>query len=111
MLQIRLGTDRVVDPATDPLGRSRIGWRPGMSEQEAWEAGRGVWKLKTDRALEQDEVQVIALDGTVLAVATVTGISKHGDRYALQGTLRCGDSRIGHTTSTPHRSRNSVAYF
>jgi hypothetical protein len=47
----------------------------------------------------------------VLAVATITGISKHDDRYALEGELLRGDARVGRITSTPHRSRNSVAYF
>jgi hypothetical protein len=47
----------------------------------------------------------------VLAVATITGISKHGDRYALEGELLRGDTRVGKPTTTPHRSRNSVAYF
>lgn len=50
MLQIQLGQERAA-PANDWLGRSRIGSWPGMSEQEAWEAGRGVWVLRTDRAL------------------------------------------------------------
>ncbi|TWD12936.1 hypothetical protein FB570_12185 [Streptomyces sp. T12] len=47
----------------------------------------------------------------MLAVATITGISKHGDRYALQGELLRGDAQVGKPTATPHRSRNSVAYF
>ncbi|MCX4853712.1 hypothetical protein [Streptomyces canus] len=109
MLQIQLGPERPAPP-DDSLGRSTIGWRPGMTEEEAWEAGRGIWKFKADRALAQDEVQIIAPEGLVLAVATITGITKHGDRYALEGVLLRGDPRVGQPTGTPHSSRNPVAY-
>lgn len=110
MLQIQLGPERPAKPG-DRLGRSTIGWRPGMTEDEAWQAGRGIWKFNADRALAQDEVQIVNTEGLVLAVATITGISKHGDRYALEGELLRGDARVGKPTATPHRSRNSVAYF
>ncbi|MFI6030812.1 hypothetical protein [Amycolatopsis magusensis] len=110
MLQIQLGQGRPA-PADDWLDRSRIGSWPGMTEQDAWEAGRGVWVFNTDRALKQDEVQIVDLNGTVLAVARITGITKCGDRYALEGELLLGDARVGQPTATPHPSRNSVAYF
>lgn len=110
MLQIQLGPQRPADPH-DSLGRSTIGCHPDMTEEEAWAAGRGIWKLKTDRALAQNEAQIVNVEGTVLAVAEITGISKHGDRYALEGKLLRGDPRVGKPTATPHRSRNSVAYF
>lgn len=111
MLQIQLGRERSVDPATDWLSRSSIGARPGMSEHDAWIAGRGVWRLDTDRALRQDEVQIVDLDGTVLAVAEITGLTKCGGYYALEGRLLPGDPRVGQPTACPHPSRNSVAYF
>jgi hypothetical protein len=82
-----------------------------MSEHDAWQAGCGVWVLNTDRALKQDEVQIVDLEGTVLAAARITGITKCGDRYALVGELLLGDARVGQPTATPHPSRNSVAYF
>lgn len=110
MLQIQLGPEQPADP-DDGLGRSTVGSRPGMSEQEAWEAGRGVWKLNADRALAQDEIQIVDLEGTVLAVGIIKGISKHRDRYALEGELLLGDPRVSKPTTTPHRSRNSVGYF
>lgn len=113
MLQIQLGPDRQMDPSTETLGRDRVGYRPGMTQQEAWTAGRGVWVLNVDRALEQDEVQIVNLDGIVLAVAEVLGIAKTKTpgRYAIDGNLKLGDPRVGKITTTPHKSRNSVAYF
>ncbi|MFE5084439.1 hypothetical protein [Streptomyces mirabilis] len=110
MLQIQLGPERPAEPG-DSLGRSTIGWRPGMTEDEAWEAGRGIWKFNADRALAQDQVQIVNTEGLVLAVATITGITKHQGRYALEGELLRRDVRVGKPTTTPHRSRNSVAYF
>ncbi|MBF6215814.1 hypothetical protein IU487_32975 [Nocardia puris] len=110
MLQIRLGKGQAA-PKGDPLGRRRLGYWDDMSEQEVWETGRGVWKLKADRVLEHDEVQIVDLDGIVRAVARITGISKHDDRRAIEGELLLGDPRIGQPTTTPHPSLNSVAYF
>ncbi|MFF0182618.1 hypothetical protein ACFYPF_26365 [Micromonospora sp. NPDC005223] len=111
MIQIRLGNYEPCDPAEDGLGRTHIGWREGMTEAEAFEAGRGVWKLKADRVLDQDEVQIINLDGTVVAVARITGITKCEDRQAIEGELLTGDPRVGQPTQTPHLSRNPVGYF
>ncbi|MFJ2788684.1 MULTISPECIES: hypothetical protein [unclassified Streptomyces] len=110
MLQIRIGPEREAGP-DDGLGRSTTGWRPGMSEDEAWEAGRGIWKFNADRALSQDEAQIINTEGIVLAIAKITGISKRGNRYALLGELLRGDGRVGHATKSPHLSRNPVTYI
>lgn len=110
MLQIKIGPELAADP-DDHLGRTALGWRPGMSEDAAWAAGRGVWKFNADRALSQDEVQIINTVGTVLAVARITGISKCGDRYALEGELLRGDPRVGRPTCSPHLSRNPVTYI
>jgi hypothetical protein len=111
MLQIQLGPDREIED--EVLGRPRIGYRQGMTEEEAWEAARGTWKLNPDRALEENEVQVVNPDGFVVAVARILGISKTQvpGRYAIQGELLVGDQRVGKPTTTPHRSRNPVAYF
>jgi hypothetical protein len=113
LLQIQLGSDRETDPSTETLGRDRVGYRPSMTEQEAWTAGRGVWVLNADRALAQDEAQIVNLDGTVLAVAEILGITKTKTpgRYAIDGRLKLGDPRVGKPTETPHKSRNSVGYF
>ncbi|MEU9759146.1 hypothetical protein [Streptomyces sp. NPDC047985] len=110
MLQIRIGAERAAE-AGDGLARTALGWRPGMSEDEAWEAGRGVWKFNADRALSQSEAQIINPAGTVLVVARITGISKHDGRYALEGEILRGDPRVGRPTPSPHLSRNPVTYI
>lgn len=112
MLQIKLGPGRTIKPQEDELqpGRPRLGYHPDLSEEEAWRIGRGTWVLNADRTLDQDEVQVISPDGTILAVARLTGLSKHGKRRMLEGTLLAGNPRVGTKTTTPHTSRNPVAY-
>lgn len=108
MIQIRLGIERAVGPG-DPLGRSTIGYRPGMSMEEAWEAGRGVWKLKATRVLEEEEAVVLSPEGEVLVVATITGISKHGDRQAIEGMPMSEHVLLGERIATSN-SRNPVHY-
>lgn len=110
MLQIQIGAERAAEP-DDRLGRTILGWRPGMSEADVWEVSRGIWKFNADRALSQDEVQIINTEGTVLAVAKITGITKHDGRYALEGELLLGDPRVGQPTPSPHLSRNPVTYI
>ncbi len=110
MLQIQIGPRRDIEPG-DELGRSFVGWFPGMTEAEAWEVSRGTWKFKADRALQEPEAQIVNTEGMVLAVARITGITKCEDgRYALEGDLLAGDPRVGQATPTPHPSRNPVAY-
>jgi len=110
VIQVQLGRRRPSEPTADNLYRSAVGATPDMSADEAWEAGRGVWKLRADRALQEDQVKVVDTAGTVLTVATLTGISKAGARFALEGTVLRDDARIGRPTDTPHPSRNPIAY-
>ena len=47
-VRIKLGDFQSV--SGDCLGRAYIGCFPRMSEDEAWQAGRGVWKMNRSRA-------------------------------------------------------------
>lgn len=107
--QIQIGGDKPA-PQPDPLGRGRIGYFPGISEAEAWERGRAVWKLNPQVVLTKDELQVVNTSGLVLAVGEITGITKAGDRYIIEGNLLQGDARVGQQTTTPHPSQNPVYY-
>lgn len=108
MLQITLGAQRPVKD--DPLGRRTVGWVPGMSQDEAWLAGRGVWKLNADSVLSQQEAQIINAEGIVVAIATITGVEKHDDRRAVLGDLLRDDPRVGLPAPSPSKSRNPVSY-
>ena len=47
-IRIALGDYQTV--TDDPLGRDYIGYFPRMTEEETWQAGRGVWKMNRTRA-------------------------------------------------------------
>ena len=84
-VRIKLGDFQSV--SGDCLGRSYIGCFPRMSEGEAWQAGRGVWKMNRSRAAAE-RFALVAGMGKVLAVAEVEGLTQHGDRFALEGHAR-----------------------
>jgi hypothetical protein len=110
MLQVKLGKVKAAKP-DDELGRARLGWCDDMDEEEAWQVGRGDWALKTDHALDQQQVQIVNLDGTVVAVATIRGVTRVRDgrrRFFLEGTRIENHPRVG--TTARHPSRNPIAY-
>jgi hypothetical protein len=92
--------------------RSFKGRQPSRHDaQGSLGGGAGAWVFKADQVLEENEAQIVDLEGTVLAVAKINGLVKAGDRYAIEGDPLPNDPRIGKSTTTPHRSRNSVGYF
>ncbi|WP_104086299.1 hypothetical protein [Arthrobacter sp. GMC3] len=98
--------------ADDELGRKYVGWEEGMTVKQCWEAGRGVWKMKAERALRAEEVEVINWHGTVVAVATDLYVRAGKDgRVMFLGTLDEDDPQIGQPTTHRNSSRNPVAYF
>lgn len=107
MLQIKLAHQQKV--TNDPLGRDVVGSVPGMSEEAAWEAGRGCWVMKASRAIDEEEVRIVDPAGTVLAVATMRGLIKHGNRLEIVGDLLKGDPRVG-TQVELSKSQNPISY-
>ncbi|MGN2642437.1 hypothetical protein ACTD5D_40945 [Nocardia takedensis] len=111
-VRFRLGYYSPVED--DPLGRGFTGWFPRMTEEEAWEAGRGVWKANQDR-LSKEKFALVIGGGTVHAVAEITGVEDHGDRVALTGAVLAEghpvrDAIIGYPDPVPNNSQNPVAY-
>lgn len=83
-VRLKLGSYEPVE--SDPLGRSSIGFFPRMTEQEAWDAGRGVWRMSIEKIARQKFALVVA-EGRVRAVGEITGFTLHGERVALDGHL------------------------
>jgi hypothetical protein len=115
VIQIKLGAERAIDPNTDPLGRTRVGYWPGMSEDEAWESGRASWRLRATAALDETDIQIIGPgpEYLVLARATLTGLTKdphHPPRFTIEGTVIPGHPAVGRPSPNPHPSQNSVRY-
>ncbi|ALV47206.1 hypothetical protein MB46_18620 [Arthrobacter alpinus] len=103
---------RTPAPDDDELGRELIGWTEGMSVLECWEAGRGVWKMRAERALLAKELEVINWHGTVVAIGTNLYVRAGRDgRVMFTGTVDENDPRIGEPARHRTESRNPVAYF
>ncbi|MBB5158196.1 hypothetical protein [Saccharopolyspora phatthalungensis] len=111
-IRLKLGNYETVQG--DPLGRSFIGYFPRMTETEAWEAGRGVWRMNAEKASRQ-RFAVIVGEGHIRAVGEVTGVTAQGDRIALEGTaLPSGhpvrDAWLGKPDPVVNGSQNPVGY-
>ena len=115
-IRLKLGSYEPVQ--SDPLERSHVGYFPRMTEQEAWEAGRGVWKMNADKASRQ-RFALITSEGLVRAVGEVNSVSVHttvsGDRVALEGhALVEGhpvrDAYIAQPDPVVNGSQNPVGY-
>lgn len=98
----------------DVLGRKYIGYFPRMTEEEVWEAGRGVWKMNRERATRERFALVVG-EGVVRAVAEITGMSDAGDRVALEGSLLSPEhpvcaAYLGRPDPVDNGSQNPIAY-
>jgi hypothetical protein len=103
----------------DPLGRSFIGYFPRMTEDEAWEAGRGIWKMNKEKAARQRFAFVVG-EGVVRAIGEVTGYTEHatpasGIRIALEGHLLpeghpIREAYLGKPDPVVNGSQNPVGY-
>src|SRR5260370_39290963 len=111
-IRTKLGDYQTVDH--DPLGRGYVGCFPRMTEAEAWEAGRGVWKMNRARAISERFVLIVGQD-KVIAAAQVKGVNQYEDRIALEGDLLqhgppVYDANIGRPDPLQNQARNSVTY-
>ncbi|MEV0280493.1 hypothetical protein AB0I22_29455 [Streptomyces sp. NPDC050610] len=115
-IRIRIGDyERVTD---DALGRHSVGYFPRMTESEAWEAGRGVWRLDL-RMVRRERFALVVGEGRVRAIAEITDVTAHGTdrggKKALWGTLLTAghplyDQYVGQIDPLNNDSRNSIAY-
>jgi hypothetical protein len=115
MLHIRLGDHRPVDPMTDDLGRSFVGYRHGMSEAEMYDANRGCWRLG---ARAQDErYAIFSYDGIVrqaLEISSVEPAPKRSMRSIVYGRVLAKGDPIYDTyvnqLAPESRGRNPISY-
>ncbi|MEO7014938.1 MAG: hypothetical protein ABI130_09405 [Leifsonia sp.] len=108
VVRIKLGPDRAA-PQPDPLGRERIGYKPGLTVNELWERGRGVWKVKLPNVAAADLLVLVA-DGVVVGVGSIDGVAFVGDRVAISGRPDPQHPLIGQPDPVPNASRNPPAY-
>lgn len=102
-------------PVTDdPLDRDHIGYFPRMTEEEAWQAGRGVWKANRERVI-REQFAVIIGDGRVCAVAEIHEVVDLEGRLAVDGEVLAEghpvrDAWIGQPDPVVNASQNPVGY-
>jgi hypothetical protein len=115
MLHIRLGEHRPVDPGTDDLGRSFVGFREGMSDAEVYEANHGCWRLGA-RA-QEERYAIFSFDGIVRQAVEISSIErapKRSVRSIVYGrVLAKGDPIHDAYVNGPapeSRGRNPVSY-
>lgn len=92
---------------TNPLGRTHLGYTPGLTPTELWERGRGVWKLRADH-VAASTIVLIVFDKTVVLVGSITGLTLHRGGLAILGEPVPDHPLIGkpdpaaHTESLTH---------
>ena len=115
-IRLKLGGYETVQG--DPLGRAFIGYFPRMTEDEAWSAGRGVWKMNKDKASRQRFALIVG-EGVVRAVAEITGYSEHDTATGVRGArdgqpLPAGhpvrEAYLGKPDPVANGSQNPVGY-
>jgi hypothetical protein len=115
-IRFKLGGYETV--AGDPLGRGYVGYFPRMTEDEAWTAGRGVWKASAEKIKRQRFALVVG-EGAVRAIAEITGHTEHdtptGPRIALDGRLLPAghpvrEAYLGRPDPAASGSQNPVGY-
>ncbi|MEU9379466.1 hypothetical protein AB0D38_00035 [Streptomyces sp. NPDC048279] len=112
MLTIALGAYQTFP--TDEYGRSSAGWRPGLTDEEVYQAGRGRWRLGT-RAERERYALFTAMGIVVLAVEIDSIAAADPDgRRTIDGTiLKPGhpvyDRYVGGATPAG-KSQNPVQY-
>lgn len=107
-IRIKLGHAQPA-PADDPLGRTELGFRLGLSPQQLWDRGRGLCKFKADKAMAAG-LCLLAHDGVTVMVGAVTGLQRFGTRLALTGYPLPHHPLINRPDPLHNNSRNPVTY-
>ncbi|NMO90413.1 hypothetical protein [Actinomycetospora sp. TBRC 11914] len=112
-IRVKLGRYERADD--DPLGRARLGWFPRMTEQEIWDAGRGLWRLNQNVAGRERFALVVTPEGLVGAAAEIRSVTPYGDRKALDGAVLgpghpLRDAYVGRPDPLANNSQNRITY-
>lgn len=124
MLHITVTAKKPVNPEQDGLGRPYVGYEPGMSQDEMYEANHGEWAIGARGQKERyalfsfgrTVIQAVEIDS--LERTTLYGRNpeeKRDDRYTIHGKILSKghpvfDRYVGHP-SPVSAARNPVRYF
>lgn len=103
--------DRKYLTEKDEMGRTRIGYEPGMTEEEIYNAGRGIWKISPTRLFKAKCILITNRQGVVLQEFELTGVQRvENGKYVLTGDINHDSEYVGHTINI-NQSRNSINYI
>jgi hypothetical protein len=114
MIQITLGKKKSVDPDTDPLQRSQIGWEEGLTDERLFATARGTWVMGTKA--DQERYAVISGDGRIRGAIEIDEIepTNDGRRAFIGRLLQPGDPVYDHYIDKPApngKQQNPITYF
>jgi hypothetical protein len=115
-INLKLGDRRDVNPATDPMSRTWVGWSAELSSQEIYEQNRGIWFL--GRRSRSQRLATLSHHGEVVAVVALEAIEDVPDlgaektKQAIVGrVLGAGDADYDALIGQPvDNFRNPVTY-
>jgi hypothetical protein len=118
MIVIMLTGPHRENPDRDPLGRTRSGYSPGMSQEELYNAGRWAWRL--GRRADSERYALFVAEGEGKMAIRIRALVDAGTynghpRRAIEGdVLRQGDpvhdTFVGHPSPVPPQ-RNPIRYL
>lgn len=94
-------------PTDDPLERSWIGYRQGLTAEQLWERGRGVWRWQLGHVAASTHLLIVH-ERTVVAVGSIAGIMFHAEGLAIVGEPIESHRLIG--ARDPLYSANALAH-
>ena len=115
MIIITIGDRKSVDPNTDELGRTEVGYTPDMTQRDLFDAARASWLLSPETA--EDELYALVVHrGRVVQAIEIDHLVPVGtNRRRIEGTyLRPGhqvyDTHVGKRSPVPPQ-RNPIRYW
>lgn len=113
IVAIQLGNRKYLDFA-DVIGRKFIGYEPSMTDDEIYEAGRGIWSINANRVFNASHVFITDNKGTILIEINVVSIhlaySQDNKHKFIEGTIVKDSDFVGQTLPV-NTSRNRINYL
>jgi hypothetical protein len=114
MIQISLGKKKPVDPNTDSLHRSEVGWCEGLPERQLYEIARGGWVM--GRRAERQRYAIVCAGGIARQAIEIHRVfDVGGGRRAFDGrVLQSGDPVHDRYVGKPAPNgtqQNPITYF
>lgn len=71
-LNLKIGEYRTFDPDEDPMSRSWVGYKQGLTDQEIYDQNRGIWFL--GRRAYSEKIATFSYEGNIKVVVALDEI-------------------------------------